>query len=366
MRRDAVTLQQQTTTQDSNRHKGAKGARGLYGGAPGYSTGPPPPGVDPEFDALVEAEVAWRRAKQAEKPVALSSSTRAAEPPAKGADPVFDALVEAELERQRKDVESSAFSIRGQRPDKPLREATDLWGARDGLGQMPPQEQYASSRDAHDDGSHQYAYPAQYDRRPWADGTEPSLLQKPQNGGLVNGSRKQEYSPQLNQSRQPDHGSPLQGQHDPRKSEWDLNWPEQPDSSRSQAAQLGLGSLGMNRDPYERAPLGRGMATLQGAQRPAHFGGRREAQAAYAAELRRQVEEKRDREKRTRESEILASRERLMHVGAIPEYPPPAEATEVTHNVAPPNGCFVCRDPVALDSARYQQKIADKRHVTAA
>lgn len=358
----------QSTSQHSSRQK-ATGA--LYGGAPGYGTGPPPPGVDPEFDALVEAEVASRRAQHAEKPVAFPANIRSSEPPAKGADPVFDALVEAELARQRKDVKNSALSLRAQYPDQPQREATDPWRARDGLGLSPSQEQFASSRDAYGDGSHQYAYPAQYERTPWIDTTEPSLLQRrPEDGGLLNGSRKQEYSPPLNQNRQRDHGSPLQGRHEPRKSvplrEWDSNWPAQPDSSRSQAAQLGLGSLGMNRDPYERVPLGRGMATLQGAQRPAHFGGRREAQAAYAAELRRQVEEKRDREKRTRESEILASRERLMHVGAIPEFPPPAEETEVAHNDARPDGCFECRDPAVLDTARYQQKVADKRHVTAA
>lgn len=39
--------------------------------------------------------------------------------------------------------------------------------------------------------------------------------------------------------------------------------------------------------------------------------GRREAQAAYAAELRRQMEEKRDRDKLARASEVAASRERL-------------------------------------------------------
>ena len=61
--------------------------------------GPPPPGADAEFDALVEAEMRKRNS---------GTEPGIAPPPPRGADPAFDAMVEAEMVRQRGFAESYA------------------------------------------------------------------------------------------------------------------------------------------------------------------------------------------------------------------------------------------------------------------
>ena len=61
--------------------------------------GPPPPGADADFDALVEAEMRKRNS---------GTEPGIAPPPPRGADPAFDAMVEAEMVRQRGFAESYA------------------------------------------------------------------------------------------------------------------------------------------------------------------------------------------------------------------------------------------------------------------
>ena len=61
--------------------------------------GPPPPGADADFDALVEAEMRKRTS---------GTEPGIAPPPPRGADPAFDAMVEAEMVRQRGFAESYA------------------------------------------------------------------------------------------------------------------------------------------------------------------------------------------------------------------------------------------------------------------
>ena len=103
--------------------------------------GPPPPGADAEFDALVEAEMRKR-----------SSGTEPgiAPPPPRGADPAFDAMVEAEMVRQRGFAESYAarnrdlFDRDRAADDARIRAAVERASDRrayDAPSEPPPQQQ---------------------------------------------------------------------------------------------------------------------------------------------------------------------------------------------------------------------------------
>uniref|UniRef100_A0A7S3NIA5 CCDC66 domain-containing protein n=1 Tax=Aureoumbra lagunensis TaxID=44058 RepID=A0A7S3NIA5_9STRA len=225
-------------------------------------SGPPLPGVDPEFDALVEAEMARRRQQQAVR----------ASPPSKGEDPVFDALVQAEMERQKREASiyaqaalngGSTFShapleqqkeypspittLHTTTPIKPggistPRQLTDTEQRRQ------RQREYAESL------RKQMSEPRRSLRH--ADECRPPFFTKPENDPILPAANAPQYDP------------------------------------------LRPGQVG----------LGRGMATLPGTNRPPP---RREAQEAYAAELRRQMEEKQQREAERRDQEVSEAKDRL-------------------------------------------------------
>ena len=103
--------------------------------------GPPPPGADAEFDALVDAEMR-KRSSGAEPGIAP--------PPPRGADPAFDAMVEAEMVRQRGFAESYAarnrdlFDRDRAVDDARIRAAVERASDRrayDAPSEPPPQQQ---------------------------------------------------------------------------------------------------------------------------------------------------------------------------------------------------------------------------------
>ncbi|KAH8065571.1 Rad9 [Aureococcus anophagefferens] len=228
--------------------------------------GPPPPGTDPVFDKMVEDELARRKDQGgAAKPGASA-------PPVPGEDPVFDAMVKQEMERQKYEVDAFAGAL-GARRRGPRRAevATRLREA----ARAPWRASSATCAPS--------ATPTGPRLRPRA---EPARA-APYGGAAALGVGGQPWRPRRDKQRQ--YAAALRQQMEaPRRSlrGGDDDWQRAPRrrrwSRRAATATLrgarracaGGGAAhgpppwahgDVGRDPYEPAPLGRGMATIQGA-----------------------------------------------------------------------------------------------------
>ncbi|KAH8053752.1 Rad9 [Aureococcus anophagefferens] len=217
----------------------------------------------------------------------------ASAPPVPGEDPVFDAMVKQEMERQKYEVDAFAGAL----------------GARDGRG--PPSRAYGGAA----------AEPAGRRRR-LATRAPRAAAAEPQSG----------------------YGDPTLALPGPAPAAAPAHGPPP----------WAHGDVG--RDPYEPAPLGRGMATIQGANPPRQLGGRKDAQAAYAAELEAQMREKADRDRFHRNRDMAASRERLRG------YPPsPTRDDGGAYGGGAHGGARSSREPTAAARRREPTAAARRR-----
>ena len=289
--------------------------------------GPPPPGTDPVFDKMVEDELARRKDQGgAAKPGASA-------PPVPGEDPVFDAMVKQEMERQKYEVDAFAGALgardgRGPARAEPSASPRAARPREGGAGAMARLERdMRAERDAYGGQGYGRAPEPARAAPSYGAAAAPYGVDGGQPSGDPRRDKQRQYAAALRQQMEAPRRS-LRGGDDDWQRARRAPPPREPQSGYGDpyAARAPPGPTpaaapahgpppwahgDVGRDPYEPAPLGRGMATIQGANPPRQLGGRKDAQAAYAAELEAQMREKADRDRFHRNRDMAASRERL-------------------------------------------------------